>query len=136
MLLESKAVELAASRAGLETDGGLASAKTDGASSTDGSPFHLAMAEASGNSVLARSIATINARSLLLRLDGMVSDEDRLKLRAGHRAVLTAVRAGEAADAAAAMRAHLGAARDLAVAVARRLGQDAGGWTGEGGGPA
>jgi DNA-binding GntR family transcriptional regulator len=126
MLLESKAVELAASRPLDETHGALDSAQADEASKTDGSQFHLAMAEASGNSVLARSIETINERSFLLRLGGMVSDEDRRNLRAGHCAVLIALRAGDPTAAAKAMREHLGFARDLAVAGARHLGREGG----------
>jgi DNA-binding GntR family transcriptional regulator len=123
ILLESKAVELAGSRPAEVT---AASLEADAPSGSDGSQFHVAMAEASGNTVLARSIATINERSFLLRLAGIVSAEQRRELRAGHVAVLAAVQAADPRAAAQAMRDHLTFARDLAVDAARRLRFDEG----------
>jgi DNA-binding GntR family transcriptional regulator len=121
LLLEGKAAELAASRPRAELDAALAEIDAAGPAAADGSAFHLAVAEASGNEALARSIATIGERSFVLRLSGACSDADRDRLRAGHVAILEAVRRGDPAAARCAMREHLLMARELAEAAAQAL---------------
>ena len=113
LLLETKAAELAAGRR--EAASELQRSAT-GDESPDASRFHLALATASGNRVLAQSIATLNERSFLLRRGGACDADDRGRLRAGHRAVLEAVQAGDARAAADAMHGHLLLALDLSLA--------------------
>jgi DNA-binding GntR family transcriptional regulator len=119
LVLELKAAELAAMRPDEERAAALGA--DAGAPAPEGGAFHLVLADASGNAILARSIATINERCFLLRLGGALDDAVREALRDQHAAVLAAVRRGEPGAACAAMREHLRDAADLAVAAARRL---------------
>jgi DNA-binding GntR family transcriptional regulator len=121
LLLEGKAAELAALRPAAELAATFAAIDAAGTEATDGSAFHLTVAEASGNEALARSIATIDERSFVLRLSGSCSEADRGRLRAGHRTVLEAIRAGDPVAARAAMRDHLLLARELSAVAARAL---------------
>jgi DNA-binding GntR family transcriptional regulator len=121
LLLEGKAAELAAVRPAAELDATFAAIDAAGTEATDGSAFHITVAEASGNEALARSIATIGERSFVLRLSGSCSEADRGRLRAGHRTVLEAIRAGDPVAARAAMRDHLLLARELSAVAARAL---------------
>jgi DNA-binding GntR family transcriptional regulator len=121
LLLEPKAAELAAARPADDLAAAFAALDAVGVEAVDGSAFHLAVAEASGNEVLMRSIATIDERSFVLRVSGGCSAADRRRLRAGHRAVLDAIRAGEPVAARAAMREHLLVAGGLAATAARAL---------------
>jgi DNA-binding GntR family transcriptional regulator len=118
VLLETKAAELAASRPQAASE--LQRSGT-GDETPDASGFHVAVGAASGNRVLAESIATLNERSFLLRRGGSCDAGDRGRLRAGHRAVLEAVQAGDAPAAADAMRGHLQLALDLSLAAAQEL---------------
>lgn len=118
LLLEPKAAELAAARPPDEID---AAIDADGVEAADGSAFHLAVADAAGNEVLSRSIATIDERSFVLRVDGACSAADRSRLRAGHRTILDAIRARDGVAARTAMRDHLLLAGELSAAAARAL---------------
>lgn len=121
LLLESKAAELAAARPAAERDAAFGAIDAVGAEAADGSAVHLAVAEASGNEALARSIATIDERSFVLRLSGICAKADRRRLRAGHGAILDAIRGGDPMAARTAMRAHLLLARELSTTAARTL---------------
>jgi DNA-binding GntR family transcriptional regulator len=120
LLLEVTAAESAAARPPRERQASLRDTKTDG-----GTTFHLALAEASSNAILARSIATINERCFLLRLRDGLDASAREHLRSQHAEILAAVRDGDASTAATCMRTHLRDAQELAIAAARALRQAA-----------
>jgi len=121
LLLEPKAAELAAARPAGEIDAAFAAIDAAGADAADGSAFHLAVADAAGNEVLTRSIATIDERSFVLRAGDACSAAERGRLRAGHRTILAAIRAADPVAARTAMRDHLLMARELSAAAARAL---------------
>lgn len=114
LLLEVKAASLAASRLDRDRTSALAELGPE-----HGAALHLALGEASGNAILARSIATINERCFVLRLGAALDDVARDRLRAQHAAILAAVRSGDPSRAAAAMHDHLHDAQQLAIAAAR-----------------
>jgi DNA-binding GntR family transcriptional regulator len=121
LLLEPKAAELAAARAREDIDAAFAAIDAVGPAAADGSAFHLAVAEAAGNAVLTRSIATIDEQSFVLRMSGACSEADRARLRAGHGTILVAIRDGDPERARTAMRDHLLMAGELSAAAARAL---------------
>jgi DNA-binding GntR family transcriptional regulator len=126
-LLEPVAAEMAASRGPAEIDALLNSA---GASGRDATPiantrFHVAIAEASGNQVLARVIETLHER-LAAEHRLMEPGDDTDGLSDGHELIVAAIRTGDARKAAESARRHIGLGRDV---LARRV-RD-GGATGE-----
>jgi DNA-binding GntR family transcriptional regulator len=114
-VLEGAAAALAAARGATLP----AEALGDDASAPEESPFHLAVAEASGNEVLARTIAAVIGRSSLHRRDGAAQAEKRPE---DHAAILSAVRRGDPTAAEAAMDEHLARIGELAVAALRAEG--------------
>lgn len=116
VLLEGRAAELAAVRPADDLERELRQADVHA-----GVEFHVTVASASGNAPLARSIATLNERSFMLRRPGGCTDAEREQLRAGHSAVLDALRAGASVVAARAMADHLALGRDLSIAAVRAL---------------
>jgi len=94
-----------------ESDGAGAFRRADSA-------FHLAVAEASANPMLAR--ATADARAALFEaFDVLPFQVRRDTSAAGHAAIVEAVRARDGEAAAAAMAEHLRRARDEVLAVLR-----------------
>ncbi|HZO96980.1 MAG TPA: GntR family transcriptional regulator [Gaiellaceae bacterium] len=111
-LLECRAAALAASRPREAADE-LERAEAEGRD------FHLAVAHASGNEALARSIGTLRERALVHSLASSTSVHELERLREGHRAVRTAIRACDAPDAERRMAEHLALACELALAAVR-----------------
>jgi DNA-binding GntR family transcriptional regulator len=113
-LLEPVAVHMAASRDAEVVDGLLAS---DAVIARDASPtantqFHVAVAEASGNLVLARVLATLNER--LAAEHQLVEPSDAPgELAEGHDHIVDALRSRDAEGAATAMRRHIDLGREV-----------------------
>jgi DNA-binding GntR family transcriptional regulator len=116
LVLEPEAAALAAEHTGSS----LAALLDDGDDpAAMGAAFHLAIAKASNNLVLARSIAAINEQSFLHRMSG-ISDRAALeRMRGGHEEVRRAVTASDPEAARATMTVHLVLARDMFVAELR-----------------
>jgi DNA-binding GntR family transcriptional regulator len=117
-VLEGAAAALAAARGATLPAEALAGDGT----APDESRFHLAVADASGNEVLARTIAAVIGRSSVHRRDGATKPEEHTE---DHAAILSAVRRGDPAAAEAAMDEHLARIGELAVAALRAEGGDA-----------
>jgi DNA-binding GntR family transcriptional regulator len=76
------------------------------------SRWHMAIAEASGNAVLARVIATLNERLLATHRSFIEGDEEfHRAVAANHDAIVDALRRGDSVAAADEMRQHLAFAR-------------------------
>jgi DNA-binding GntR family transcriptional regulator len=115
ILLEPEAAALAAVRSLPELDALLAS---DDLTSPAGDPahdmrLHVAIAEASGNAVLAGLVRTLNERAAVHRLHGGGDDGVRAHLASGHEQIVAALRARDAARAYGAMAEHLRVEREL-----------------------
>ncbi|MGH2473647.1 MAG: GntR family transcriptional regulator [Candidatus Limnocylindrales bacterium] len=113
-VLEPMATRLAAGAEGEERDSLVASAAEHARDATPlaNTRFHVAIAEASGNAVLARVIATLTERLGATEQLFASSDEtlDRT-LATGHDEILDALRRADGTGAAEAMRRHLEFAR-------------------------
>lgn len=112
-LLEPVAAGMAAARDREVIDSLLSS---EAATERDATPiantrFHVAVAEASGNLVLARVVATLNER-LVAEHQLVEPDEGSAPISAGHDEIVDAIGRGDASDAAEAMRRHIELGRD------------------------
>jgi DNA-binding GntR family transcriptional regulator len=85
----------------------------------DESEFHLAVAAATDNEVLARTIGAVISRSTVHPLERATSAAERRLLEQGHVEILEAVVRGDAVAAASAMAEHLALLRDLTVEAVR-----------------
>lgn len=119
VLLESWAVSRAQSDSAALAEAGALLDRMDAVDSTEGPEdflaldvrFHLALAEAAGNTVVSAMMASLReaiegyAAELTQKLPDWNATSDRL--RAEHRAILDAVNAGDGAEAAALAAAHI-----------------------------
>jgi DNA-binding GntR family transcriptional regulator len=116
LLLEPIAVRMAAEAKREVVDRLLASeavVKRD-LSPTADSRFHVAIAEASGNLILARVVATLNERLAAgHRLFGPSEPTASASLADGHEAIIDAIQHRDAPSAEEAMRRHIEFGRDL-----------------------
>lgn len=116
LLLEPIAVRITAAAERDVIDGLLASepiVKRDPSPIAD-SRFHVAIAEASGNLILARVVATLNERLAAgHQLFGPSEPKASASMAAGHDAIVGALQRGDAPAAEEAMRRHIEFGRDL-----------------------
>jgi DNA-binding GntR family transcriptional regulator len=110
LVLEPDAAALAAAREGPELDALLASddLRRPALDPAHDMRLHVAIAETSGNEVLAGLVRTLNERAAVHRLYGDGYDERvRARLAEGHTAIVAALEARDPAAAFAAMTEHL-----------------------------
>lgn len=113
-LLEPVAVHMAAGREPAVVDALLASEAVTArdASPTANTRFHVAVAEASGNLVLARVVATLNER-LAAEHQLVEPNDDPDELASGHDHIVDWLRRQDPEGAAAAMRRHIDLGREV-----------------------
>lgn len=122
MLLEPYAARLATERDPGDRVRAFSAKHLEGEASPEANArFHAAVADASGNRVLAQVIRALIDRlasqRIFARGDGVSSDT----LSTGHESVAEAIRTGDPDAASAAMERHLTLARDLLVSELRDL---------------
>lgn len=117
VLLEAEAASLAAARVDARPAALGLLEPMSGEAAIANAEFHNGIGELSGNTVLARVIRTLNQRSVGLRLYARGSEIERRTLDEGHRAIVAAIGAGDAAAARDAMVSHLEVVRDAMLGI-------------------